>query len=224
MAFPLLQTPKTKEFFGGLKADHGHKLVFADAASLENRIMAYYSRDVNMLKLYQRGRPANCGYIAFGMSIPEYAVNFSALGYNIDTPTPESIKAVKKEHGDIRDKILKPTVLGCIAEGTLVRVKDHGYLPIENIVKGMLVWDGNAWVCTDGAVYKGVKPCINFNGHWMTYDHRVYTKDGWKQAASAQESCCIRPNQASYSWADVWQLARYFIFSKERKQLPNGIC
>ena len=113
MAFPLLQTPKTKAFFGGLKANPGHKLVFADAASLENRIMAYYSRDINMLKLYQRGRPPNCGYIAYGMSIPEYAEKFRGVGYDPDAPTTEAIKAVKKEFGEIRDKVLKPTVLGC---------------------------------------------------------------------------------------------------------------
>lgn len=111
MGYPLLQTPKTKAFFGGLKADPGHALVYADATALELSVMAYYSRDVNMLKLYQKGRPKNDVYIFYGMSVPEYAEKFAALGYDRDQPAKEAISAIKKQHADIRDKVLKGIVL-----------------------------------------------------------------------------------------------------------------
>lgn len=98
MSFPILQTPKTKAFFGGLRADDGNVLIYADGSAIEPHVCTYYSRDKNMLKLYKNGAPANDIYIFFGSATPQYGNKFRALGYDPDAPTKDAIKAIKKQY------------------------------------------------------------------------------------------------------------------------------
>lgn len=205
MSLPLLQLPKTKQFFRGLRADDEHALLYTDAEALEPHVCAFYSRDPGLLSLYQIGRPSNDIYIFTGAGSDQYGSAFKAEGYDRLNPTKESIKAIKTKYSEQR-QVCKKIVLGCIAEGTLVRVKGSGYLPIENIVKGMLVWDGSGWVATDGAIYQGDKPCININGHWMTHDHKISTRSGWIRADNSAGEVYTPANKPDYTWADVWSL------------------
>jgi hypothetical protein len=216
MSLPLLQLPKTKQFFRGLAADPGHTLVYADAEALEPHVCAFYSRDPGLLSLYQIGRPSNDIYIFTGAGSDQYGALFKGEGYDPTAPTKAAIKSIKTRYPDQR-QVCKKIVLGCIAEGTLVRVKDHGYVPIENVVAGMLVWDGSNWVSTDGAIFKGLKPCLNFKEHWMTYDHRVLTQDGWHMAERAAAVPHVRPDETSYSWADFWAMANYIFFGRKKR-------
>jgi len=66
----------------------------------------------------------------------------------------------------------------CLAEGTLVRVKDDtGRIlerPIEDVTTDDLVWDGESWVRHEGVVFSGDKPVITHDGVCATAEHKVY--------------------------------------------------
>jgi len=112
MSLALLQMPKTKAFFGGLRADDGCSLLYADGSAIEPHVCAYYSRDTSMLKLYKNGAAPNDIYIFFGSSTPQYGEMFKNLGYNPDAPTKEAIKAVKAACPTERG-VCKKIILGC---------------------------------------------------------------------------------------------------------------
>lgn len=67
----------------------------------------------------------------------------------------------------------------CLAEGSLV-LTDRGMVPIEKIEGCDRLWDGNQWVAHGGAVCKGTKDVIEYQGVWATPDHMFWTKDGWR--------------------------------------------
>lgn len=205
MSLPLLQLPKTQTFFGGMCADEGKSIIGLDFAALEPHVSAFMSRDPRMLQLYGPNAKPNDIYIFFGSSTKQYGQLFRSKGYDPDNPTKEAISRIKAEC-DTERQVCKKLVLGCIAEGTLVRVKGLGHVPIEKITENMLVWDGSSWVKTSGAIFKGVKDCINFNEGLMTYDHRIKTKSGWDLAERANPEECLRPEDPGYSWAEVWGL------------------
>lgn len=67
----------------------------------------------------------------------------------------------------------------CIARGSMV-LTDNGLKPIENISLHDKVWDGCNFVSHDGAVCKGVKNVIEYQGLVATPDHEVWTAQGWR--------------------------------------------
>ena len=67
----------------------------------------------------------------------------------------------------------------CIAEGSLV-LTDSGLVPIEQVTTNHKLWDGRSWISHGGAVYKGVKSVIGYDGITATPNHQVWTKNGWK--------------------------------------------
>ena len=66
----------------------------------------------------------------------------------------------------------------CLAEGTLVLVKDdHGRVrerPVQEVGTDDLVWDGEAWVEHEGVVFSGDKNVIEHDGLLATTKHAVY--------------------------------------------------
>lgn len=86
----------------------------------------------------------------------------------------------------------KVATLACIASGSMVPYRDpcKNYSddksdcdekPIEWIMDGDLVWDGVDWVRCDGSVCNGMKPVVEYQGLWATYDHMVYTQEYWPE-------------------------------------------
>lgn len=68
----------------------------------------------------------------------------------------------------------------CVAKGTLVLVLRHkipSWLPIERVSLGDMVWDGSKWVSHDGAVYKGEKSVLHYQGLTATPDHVLYLNE-----------------------------------------------
>lgn len=112
MALPLMQLPKTKQFFRGLAAKPGCSLIYADASALEPHVCAYYSRDPGLLSLYKRGAPANDIYTFFASDTPQYRELTEACGYSRTAPTKDAIKRFKSEHSTER-QIAKKIILGC---------------------------------------------------------------------------------------------------------------
>jgi DNA polymerase len=66
----------------------------------------------------------------------------------------------------------------CLAEGTLVLVKDAAESvyekPIETVEDSDLVWDGESWVAHEGVVFSGDKNVIEHDGVLATAEHVVY--------------------------------------------------
>lgn len=66
----------------------------------------------------------------------------------------------------------------CLAEGTLVLVKDPSGLvlekPIEKVADFDLVWDGDFWVAHGGVVFSGEKDVVEHDGVVATAEHIVY--------------------------------------------------
>lgn len=76
---------------------------------------------------------------------------------------------------DNQRQVGKVTILACIAEGQLV-LTDQGLVPIERVTTSMRVWDGVEFVPHDGAVFKGEKDCIDYDGLIATEDHEVFVE------------------------------------------------
>ena len=106
----------------------------------------------------------------------------------------------------------------CLEEGTLVRVRGRGWLPIEAILPGMEVWDGESWVHTDGAVCNGEAVTIERFGICATEDHLILTAQGWAPIGEARNASKARP--ATATWSDVWSMARRFFGNSATWEVP----
>lgn len=79
----------------------------------------------------------------------------------------------------------KVSQLACIAENELV-LTDKGLVPIQDVTTDMKVWDGEDWVSHEGAIYKGEKDVIEYEGLRATEDHLVWDADTGKQIPFGQ--------------------------------------
>lgn len=87
----------------------------------------------------------------------------------------------------------------CVAEGTEV-LTSRGPVPIEDVQRSDLVWDGVEWVKHDGVVFQGYKEVIEYDGVRATPDHEVFV-DGKKvqlQEARDRGLAIDRPEKPSY--------------------------
>jgi DNA polymerase bacteriophage-type len=66
----------------------------------------------------------------------------------------------------------------CLAEGSLILVKDENEnileKPIEKVLLTDKTWDGATWVSHEGVVFSGEKEVIEHDGVVATAEHRVY--------------------------------------------------
>jgi len=90
--------------------------------------------------------------------------------------TGEQITAVNAAVG--LNKLLQ---ISCIAYNTPV-LTEFGWIPIQDVTPLHRVWDGEAWVRQDGAVFRGGKEVSECYGVMMTSDHKVLTTKGWRTA------------------------------------------
>jgi hypothetical protein len=105
----------------------------------------------------------------------------------------------------------------CLAEGTLVRVKDGGWKRIESLDTNDWIWDTDTWVRHGGLIYNGLRNTISVDGLRCTPDHLIMADTGeWihaekintisKGTNSAQQINSLHTKRAAYSWADCWKL------------------
>ncbi len=78
------------------------------------------------------------------------------------------------ENGHLRQKG-KIAELACIAEGQLV-LTDKGLIPIEEVTRAHLLWDGESWIRHGGVIYKGRRRVIEYEGLIATPDHLVWVE------------------------------------------------
>jgi superfamily II DNA or RNA helicase len=67
----------------------------------------------------------------------------------------------------------------CIARGSMI-LTESGLKPIEDISLHDKVWDGCNFVHHGGAICKGVRNVIEYQGLVATPDHKVWTAEGWR--------------------------------------------
>lgn len=73
----------------------------------------------------------------------------------------------------------------CLAGDTLV-LTNYGWVPIVEVSKRHLLWDGLKWVSHSGLIKKGLKETIEIDGVRLTKDHLIYTDNGWKNASQSE--------------------------------------
>lgn len=87
-------------------------------------------------------------------------------GWWLDEPLPDG------KHHPLRKTIGKVSELACFAADTQV-LTSTGYKAIVDITEYDKLWDGVEWTCSGGAINKGVKDTIVFEGVSVTPDHLV---------------------------------------------------
>lgn len=141
--------------------------VGADFSAIECRVLAWLAGQQDVLDVFARKEDPYC-----------YAAS-QIYGRPIT-------KANKAERA-----VGKVTILACIAEGQNV-LTDAGLVPIEQVTALHKVWDGETFVLCGGAIYKGVKETIEYDGLCATTDHLVWAEGGWKEfGACAAEQVAL---------------------------------
>lgn len=77
------------------QARPGHVWVQIDYDALENKLLAEFTRDQNLLELYASDKPHD-GYMFIGQSIGDMRRKFEEAGYDFKNPTKEGVAKAKK--------------------------------------------------------------------------------------------------------------------------------
>lgn len=142
-----------------LKAAPGFELFAADFNAIESRVLFWVAGESRGLEMYKKG-----------VDIYE---DMARTIYNL-----RGGKVDKQQR-----QLGKQAILGCIAEGTVVKTKT-GFIPIEQIQKGDLVWNGIKWCEHDGLLVKGMKTVIPIKSLCidLTADHWILLNQTWQSA------------------------------------------
>jgi DNA polymerase len=131
----------------------GMKFIVADFSAIEARVLSFLAGEKWKSKAFEEGEDIYCSTASkmFGVPVEKHGVN-----------------------GHLRQKG-KIAELACIAEGELV-LTNQGLVPIEDVTKNQLLWDGENWVQHDGVIYKGEREVIEYDGLRATADHFVWVE------------------------------------------------
>lgn len=83
----------------------------------------------------------------------------------------------------------------CLAKSAKI-LTSEGAKPITEVRKGDLVWDGVAWVATDGVIAQGRKAVGTWLNLEITQDHLIHDGNSWKPVMQLDE-CSTRAALAS---------------------------
>lgn len=170
-------------------AGPGRKLVIADYAQIEARMILFLARDVVSLAQVRAGKSV-------------YDVH--AIVSKMWDGQGGSLKKVNKT-------LYALSKARCVGEGTLVYT-DRGYLPIEQVKTTMRVWDGVEFVEHGGVVCNGVRETISINHEHYTPDHEIF-KDELQtvpadRVQERQQTCEHFRASSHGGWHEVRALAR----------------
>jgi DNA polymerase I-like protein with 3'-5' exonuclease and polymerase domains/uracil-DNA glycosylase len=153
-------------------APPGHVFVGGDFSQIELRLYAVMAQDQLLLK-------------AFREDLDPHTLNAATLFANKSSEIMTLYAALmKKKKGTEAEqaelKYLRTVAKRfCIAEGQRV-LTQRGEVPIEQVERTDLVWDGVEWVAHDGVIFQGTKEVITHDGLTATPDHKVWLVDGRK--------------------------------------------
>jgi DNA polymerase len=132
----------------------GHVLIVADWSAIEARMNPWLSADPTSeakLDLFRK--------------------NEDVYKHNASRTFHAPVEEIDKDQRQIG----KVQELACLSEDTLV-LTSCGEKAIQDVLPGDHVWDGHNWVRTDGAIYKGEKYVIEYDGVCATPDHLVWVQ------------------------------------------------
>lgn len=163
---------------GMITASPGKMLYVADYASIETRILFWVANNEVGLKAYHEGHDL-------------YKIMAAAI-YKKD------IKDITKAERQLG----KTAILGCIAEGTIIRT-DRGHIPIEELRDTDKIFNGVTWVNHSGLRpmgLKGVMPNETLSIE-STPDHWVLVGDCWMTALEVSTN--IRSQKSAIKTANL---------------------
>ena len=137
-----------------LIAKPGHRLLFADYAAIEARVLAWLAGETELVKTFAAG-----GDVYKVMAKDIYG------------------KPVDKIDGNER-QVGKMAILGCFGPDTDV-LTNRGWVPITEVGIHDRLWDGEEWVTHYGVVPQGTKHVVWNHGVAATPDHEILTEHGW---------------------------------------------
>ena len=110
----------------------------------------------------------------------------------------------------------------CLAEGTLVHIKEKGLIPIEQVKPGDEVWDGSSWVQCSGLLDKGMQLCNDVNGVFMTPDHEVLVNGQMQENSNVRMEDIETGAIPRVGWKEVWRL--YNSIQQEVAKAWKNLC
>ena len=188
----LQNLPRKSKLKSAIVAPKGYVIIDSDSSQIEARTLAWLAGQTDLVAAFENKQDV-------------YKIMASAI-YR------KPIEEISKEERFVG----KTTILGCIAEGTLV-LCDSGWKPIEQVSIEDKLWDGEEWVCHQGLQNSGIKETLNLCGIWLTPDHRVWSGTQWLEAQSLAQDGYTRyqalgtaaanlPLQAIYgAYGEGWQ-------------------
>jgi DNA polymerase I-like protein with 3'-5' exonuclease and polymerase domains len=163
----LQNLPRKSPLKKAIRAPEGYVFIDCDSSQIEARTLAWLAEQDDLVEAFDKGEDV-------------YKIMASRIyGVSVDEVT------------DTQRFVGKTTILGCLAEGTLV-LTDRGWVAIEAVTTDDRLWDGEEWVCHQGLVKKGIKETLSLCGLWLTPDHKVLCGTQWLEAQSvAQDSATL---------------------------------
>lgn len=158
-----------------LRAVDGNAWVASDSSQIEARLLAYISNQSDVVDVFKSGKD-----VYLDMASKIYGETYESL-------YEQSKGANATKEGKLKRTIGKVVVLGCIGKDTEV-LTNRGWVAIQDVQDTDLLWDGEHWVTHNGVIPKGVKPCIDFDGVYLTPDHKVFNGSTWEEAQDATSS------------------------------------
>lgn len=148
---------------GIVTAPPGKKLVVADLANIEGRMLSWVSDETWKLKAFR----------AYDEGTGPDLYNITATSIIGGDPWK-----VEKKNRNVFGKVPD---LACLGADTLV-LTGRGLVPIVLVKDTDVLWDGVVWVMHEGLQDHGVRSVVNVDGITATPDHLINTQGIWRQA------------------------------------------
>lgn len=173
----------------------GYKFIVADFSAIEARVIAWLAGETWKMDVFKGDGKVYEATAARMFNVP--------------------IESVTKG-SPLRQKA-KQTELACIAEGEMV-LTHKGLVPIENVTKEHLLWDGESWVVHEGVIYKGIREVIEYEGLCATPDHLVWIEGKQKPVPFGEAAAsCSHLVQTGHCW-EALRLDHSYKFRKTMEQ------
>lgn len=152
-----------------IKAPKGHKIVACDSSQIEARMLAWLSRQGDLLGHFREGRDP---YAEFGVRLQNEGLTADDIH--------NGAKSGDKHCKFIRN-LSKKFILSCLAGDTDV-LTDTGWKHIDMVSVNDKLWDGESWVRHQGLICNGLRRTVRVDGVSMTPDHLIWDGISWNTA------------------------------------------
>ena len=167
-----------KEWAGLVINQSQSKETVSDFRKKEWRIVDMWTTLENALKAHA-GRPE-----PFTIELPSgRELHYFNVRRAVDPLFKREVTLVQYEPGGPDVSTWGGTLFeNCVAGDMEVYTERRGWIPLNDVSRGDLIWDGHEFVAHGGLVHRGYKPVVNCHGVLATPDHRFLTLSGWVEA------------------------------------------